>query len=131
MLAHHQRGLLHARPFPQHDLVGLRVFEHTVLMDAAFMREGITPDDGLVVLHRERRRRRHHLRRARQHGGVDLVPVRQLVVANLHGHHNFLKRGIARTLADAVDGAFDLPCTAAHARHRVGDGHAKIVVAMH
>ena len=108
VLAHDQRGLFHADVFRRHDLVGLRILEHAVLMDAALMRERIPSDDRLVVLHRERRCRRHQLRGARQHRGVDLGVERQHVVAHLHRHHDFFKRGIARPFADAVDGALDL-----------------------
>src|ERR1700761_4884242 len=85
-------------------------------MDAALMRESVTADDGLVVLHRERGRRRHQLRGARQLRGVDLVPPRELVVAHVDRHHDFLERGVAGPLADAVDGALDLPCAAAMPR---------------
>ena len=90
MLAHDQRGLFHADAFRRHDLVGLRVLEHAVLMDAALMREGVTADDRLVVLHRERGRRRHQLGGAREHGGVDAGRVRQHVVARLRSPSRFL-----------------------------------------
>ena len=114
-----------------HDLVGRGVLQHAVLMDAAFMRERIPADDRLVVLHRERRCDRYKFRGARQHRGVDLIPVRKLVVANVDRHHDFFQRGIAGAFADAVDGAFDLPRTACQTSQRVGNGHAEIVVAMH
>src|SRR5258708_20084323 len=78
-------------------------------MDAALMRKRISSDDRLVVLDRERGRRRDELRGSRQHRGVDLVPPRKLVVADIDRHHDLFERGIAGPLADAVDGAFDLP----------------------
>ena len=52
-LAQHQRGLLHADILGTHDLVGLDVLQHAVLMDAGFVAEGVLADDRLVVLHRE------------------------------------------------------------------------------
>ena len=55
MLAHDQRGRLHADVLGPHDLVGLRVLEHAVLVDAGFVGEGVLADDRLVVLHREGR----------------------------------------------------------------------------
>ena len=61
----------------------------------------------------------------------DVGPVRQHVVAYPHRHHDFLERGIAGALANAVDGAFDLAGTGAHAGERVRHRHAEIVVAMH
>ena len=63
MLAHDQRGLRDADALRRHDLVGLRVLQHAVLVDAALMREGVPADDRLVVLHRERGRRRDELAR--------------------------------------------------------------------
>ena len=71
MLAHDERGLRHADRFRRHDLVGLGVLQHAVLVDAALMREGVPADDRLVVLHREGGRGRDELRGAGQHGGVD------------------------------------------------------------
>ena len=95
------------------------------------MGERVAADDRLVVLHRERGRRRHQFRGPRQHGGVDLVPPRKLVVADVDRHHDFLERGIACPLADAVDGAFDLPRAAGDAGQRIRHRHAEIVMAMH
>ena len=52
-----------------HDLVGLAVLEHAVLVDAGFVREGVGADDRLVGLHRiagdrgDELARRHDLRR--------------------------------------------------------------------
>ena len=62
---------------------------------------------------------------------LDVVPVRDLVVADPHRHHDFLERGVAGALADAVDGALDLPRAGADAGERVGDRHAEIIVAVH
>ncbi len=94
------------------------------------VREGVAPDDRLVVLHRERGGGRDQLRRTREHGAVDVGPIRQHVVAHLHGHHHFLERGVAGALADAVDGAFDLADAGTHPGERIRYRHAEIVVAM-
>ena len=131
VLAHHQRGLGHAHRLRRHDLVGLRVLEHAVLVDAALVREGVPADDRLVVLHRERGRRRHQLGGAVELLGIDADLVGQHVAARLDGHHDLFQRGVARALADAVDGAFDLPAAGADAGQRVGHRHAEIVVAVH
>ena len=131
MLAEHQRGLLQADHFRLHDLVGRSVLQHAVLMDAAFMRERVAADDRLVVLHRERGRRRNQFRGAHQLRGVDLVPPRKLVVAHVDRHHDFFERRIAGPLADAVDGAFDLPRAAGDAGQRIRHRHAEVVMAMH
>jgi hypothetical protein len=131
MLAHDQRGLLHADVLRHHDLVGLRMLEHAVLVDAALVREGVAPDDRLVVLHRERGDGGNELRRPRQHLGVDGGPIRHHVVAHPHRHHRLFQRSVAGALADAVDGAFNLPRAGAHAGERVRHRHAEIVMAVH
>ncbi len=131
VLAHHQRGLGHADRSRGHDLVGLGMLEHAVLVDAALVREGIPADDGLVVLHGERRRCRHELGGAVEHAAVDAHLVGQHVAAGLDGHHDLFQRRVAGALADAVDGAFHLPRAGADARERVGNRHAEIVVAVH
>ena len=62
--------------------------------------------------------------------GVDAGLVGQHVAARLDRHHDLFERGVARALADAVDGALDLPRAAANARQRIRHRQAEIVVAM-
>ena len=50
--------------------------------------------------------------------------------AGLDRHHHLFERGVAGALADAVDGALDLPRAVAHGGERVGDRHAEVVVAV-
>ena len=52
-------------------------------------------------------------------------------LARLQRHHHFLERAVAGTLADAVDGAFDLPCAGDDGGQAVGDRHAQIIVTVH
>ena len=130
VLAHDKRGLGDAHCFGPHDLVGRLVLQHAVLMNAALMREGVAADDRLVELHRERRHRRHDLRRAVEHRRHDTGAIRQDVRARRNGHHHLFERRVARPLADAVDGAFDLPRAAAHPGERIRHRQAEVVVAM-
>ena len=51
-LAEHQPVGAPAHVLGAHDLVGLAVLEHAVLVDAGLVREGVGADDGLVGLHR-------------------------------------------------------------------------------
>jgi hypothetical protein len=73
---------------------------------------------------------RQQLRRghqpARVDAGIDVVEG----VAHLQRHHQFLHRGIAGALADAVDGALDLARAALDRGQRVGHGQAEVVVAV-
>ncbi len=130
MLAHHERGLADADALGRHDLVGLGILQHAVLVDAALVREGVPADDRLVVLHRERGDGRDALRGSRQHRGLDARRVRADVAAGLQRHDDLFQRRIAGALADAVDRALDLPGAGLDAGQRIGDREAEVVVAM-
>jgi hypothetical protein len=130
MLAHHQGRLAAPDRFGRHDLIGLDMLEHAVLVDARLVGEGVTPNDRLVVLDRKRRHRRHQLRCPRQQLGIDAGGERQHVGAGAQRHDDLFQRRVAGPLADAVDGAFDLPGTGGDAGQRVGHRKAEIVVAM-
>ena len=113
-----------------HDLVGARILQHAVLVNAGFVREGVAPDDRLVRLDRFGGELREQLARLEQQRRVDRGVVRQTILANAQRHHQFLERRVAGALADAVDGALDLPDTALHGRQAVGDGETEVVVAV-
>ena len=55
MLAHDKIGGALANIFRAHDLIGLGVLQHAILMDAAFMRKGILADNCFIVLDWEAR----------------------------------------------------------------------------
>ena len=50
VLAEHQAGVAHSDRLGRHDLVGGVMAQHAVLVDAAFMGEGVAAHDGLVGL---------------------------------------------------------------------------------
>ena len=52
------------------------------------------------------------------------------VAAGPQQHHDLLQRAVAGALADAVDGALDLPGAREDARVGVGDGQPEVVVAV-
>ncbi len=56
--------------------------------------------------------------------------IGQRITAHAQRHHDLLHRRIAGALANAIDGAFDLPRAALDPRERVGDRKAQIVMAM-
>ena len=66
--------------------------------------------------------------RARELAGVDVGVGVQLVTVHLDGHHDFLERGVAGALAQAVDGALDLRGAVLDAGQRKRGGHAQVVV---
>ena len=92
-----------------HDLVGPRVLQHPVLMNARFVRERVAPDDGLVRLHRFVGDLREQLARLEQPLGPDARVVGQAILPHAQRHHDLFERRVAGALADAVDRALDLP----------------------
>ncbi len=51
VLAQHQARIRHANRLRRHDLVGQRILQHPVLMNAGLVREGVASGDGFVRLH--------------------------------------------------------------------------------
>jgi len=95
------------------------------------VREGIRADDGLVRLDGDAREladqaaERIDTRRIHARGH----PI--VVLPGPQGHHDLFQGSVPGTLADAIDGALDLPRTAEDARQRIGGGHPQVVVAVH
>src|SRR5207248_4551044 len=112
------------------DLVGPRVLEHAVLVDAGLVRERVAADDRLVRLHRLARQRRQQLTRVEEPRRLDRGVVREAVAAHAQRHHELLERRVAGALADAVYRDLHLPYAAAERREAVRDGQAEIVVAV-
>ena len=54
----------------------------------------------------------------------------EVVAARAQGHDDFFEGAVAGPLADAVDGAFDLPGALLHGGQAVGHGQAQVVVAV-
>src|ERR1700685_3771583 len=99
-------------------------------MDSGFVREGVIADNRLV--------RRHRLSddlREQARGRIDLArfdagAYLHQVLARLERHHDLFHRGIAGTLADSVDGAFDLARAITDRGERIRHRQAQVVVAM-
>ena len=130
MLAHDEVGAEEADILGPHDLVGLGVLEHAVLVDAALMGEGVRTHDRLVGLDLEAGDGGDEARGLHDLLGDDAGPEGQAVGAHVHRHHHLFKRAVARPLADAVDRALDLPRTGLDRAQGVGHGEAQIVVAV-
>ena len=128
VLAHDEVRLVPADAFRRHDLVGGRVLEDTILVDAALVREGVAPDDRLVGLHVEARDARQHLGQVEELPGAHARAVRHPVLADADRHDRLLQRRVACALADAVDGAFHLAHARANGGQCVRDGEAEVVV---
>ena len=132
VLPQHQFTLHQSYALGVHDLVGERVGEHSVLMDTGLMREGITPDHGLVGLDVVPGEAAHHATGACDLSGLDPRPQPAEVLcpgAQDHGH--LFERGVTRALADAVNAHLHLSSAHLDAREGVGHSQSQIVVTMH
>ena len=90
-----------------HDLIGVDILQHTILMDAAGMSEGITTYNSLIRLYRHIHQRRHHPARGIDLRGVDIrLDADGLMTFQDHG--DLLERGVTSPFADTVDGHLHL-----------------------
>ena len=126
----YERVGLQADLLRAHDLVGARIFQDALLMDARRVRERVLADDRLVGLHRDAGDRRQQPR-----GGGDLLCLHirvdaKLVCALAQDHGDLFQSGVAGALADSVDRNFDLAGAVHDRRQRVRDREAQIVMAM-
>src|SRR5262249_22753951 len=84
----------------------------------------------LVPLHLDAGDVRHQPAGGVELAGVDPRAHAEVVAAGADGHHDLFQRRVAGPLADAVDGALDLPRPLGDGRQAVGHGHAQVVVAV-
>mmetsp|Transcript_19240 Transcript_19240/g.48878 ORF Transcript_19240/g.48878 Transcript_19240/m.48878 type:complete len:245 (-) Transcript_19240:144-878(-) len=106
------------------------MLEHAVLVNATLVRERVCAHDGFVGLD-------NHASERGDQGGcaedlccVDVHSHWEKRGVCAYGHHNLLKRRVARSLANAVDRDFNLPRTADDAGQSVGRSKAKVIVAV-
>ncbi len=128
VLAEHEVGADVADVLRSHDLVGRRVLEHAVLMDACLVGEGVLADDGFVPLNLHAGDAGDQTARREQPLSFDVGGDAVVVLAGADGHHEFFQGRVARTLAEAVDRALDLPGARFDTGQAVRDGEAEVVV---
>ncbi len=131
MLAQHEQRFARTNALGRHDFVGLRVLEHTVLVDAGLVREGVRADDGLVRLHHHAGAQADQATGARQLRRVDAGAQAEQRRAGVQRHHDLFQRRVAGALADAVDRDLRLARAVADAGQGVGRRQTEVVVAMH
>ena len=113
-----------------HDLEGVAVLQHAVLVNAGGMPESVGAHDGLIRLHREAGDVAHETARSVYLTGVDVGANVEQVGPRLDGHDDLFERGVAGPLAQSVDAPLDLTRPGLHRRQAVGHGHAEVVVAV-
>src|ERR1700722_16871607 len=99
-------------------------------MNASFVRKSVASGHGLVRLHRYAGDLTQHLAGEKKMFACDSSFIGITIATNPHCHHNFFERGIARALADSVDGALPLARSGGDCRHAVRNGHSQVVMAM-
>ena len=131
VLAEDEFGLLHPHGRGRHDLVGFGLGHDAVLMDAAFVREGVCSDDGLAGRDAHARDGREQMRAAGDLFRADARGEAAVgVAAGTKAHHDLLQCGIAGAFADSADRAFHLAGPGADSGKRVGHGKAEVVMAV-
>ena len=114
-----------------HDLVGQRVLDDAVLVDARLVGEGVAADDRLVGLDREAGQVADQPRGRRDVLGLDAgAEIRELRRPGPQGHDDLLERRVAGALAEAVDRDLDLARAGLDRGERVGRGEPQVVVAV-
>ena len=113
-----------------HDLEGVALLEHPVLVDTRAVGKGVGPDNRLVGRHRDPHQPAHQA--AGRHNLARLHPAVQakVVAPRADGHDDLFQRGIARPLAQTVERALGLARPILDGRQRVRHRHPQIVVAV-
>src|SRR5690554_7790847 len=77
-----------------HDLVGLAVLEHPILVNARFVGKGVGADNGLVRLHRETGDARYQARCTEDVFGNNTGIHLEYVLAGTQRHDDLFQRGV-------------------------------------
>mmetsp|Transcript_39877 Transcript_39877/g.66886 ORF Transcript_39877/g.66886 Transcript_39877/m.66886 type:complete len:231 (-) Transcript_39877:840-1532(-) len=114
------------------DLVRGLVLEHAVLVDAALVRKRVGAHDGLVRLDGHAGVVHHHAGRGHDvlQGQARVKPTHVVLATEIKRDGHLLEGRVARALADAVDGALNLPRARHRARQTVARGQPEVVLAV-
>ena len=108
VLAHHQVAGREADVLGMHDLVGRSLLEHSVLVDAGLVGEGVLADDRLVALHVDAGDVGRQPAGGHQAWRVDARGGAVVIAAGSQGHDDLFQRAIAGPFAQPVDRTLDL-----------------------
>ncbi len=99
-------------------------------MNPRFVRKGIGAHHCLIRRHLRPRDFREHSARTKKFFQTNLRGHSKTLFAHRQSNHDLFQRSISRALADAVDGALNLPHPGANCRQRVRHCQTQVVVAM-
>src|SRR5215470_5870576 len=94
------------------------------------MGEGISTDHRFIGRNQDAEQVGYQTAGTVQFVCVDAGGYAKKVRTRADGHDDFFQRGVARPLADSIDGAFHLTGAVANASQRVGNRHSQVVVAV-
>ncbi len=98
----------------RYDLIRRRIFDHPILVNPGFVRECVSPHDGLVRLHKDSSDFGQQLARRKQLLGHDRGLIRIVFRPHPHYHDQLFQRCIAGPLADAIHRALHLARASAY-----------------
>ena len=128
MFAHDQICFGQTHVSRTHDFKGFRIFQHAILVDTAFVRKCVFPNNRLVKLNREPRHSRNTTRDVHQLGGIYFCVIGHDITADLQCHDDFFQRCVACAFAQTVDRTLNLTRAPCNRGQGIGSGHAKVVV---
>ena len=131
VFSHDQGRLRQTHRLGSHDLVGSRVLEHAVLVDAGLVGEGVGPDDRLVGLDDEAGDRRNQPRSLHDVLALDPGLPGEEVAAGPDGHDDLFHGRVAGPLAETVDRTLDLARADGDGGQGIGHRESEVVMAMH
>ena len=122
MLAQYQLGIGHADRLRCHDLVGQRILEYAILMNARFVSKCVAAGNGFVGLYGNSGDFAQQLAGGKKLAAHYTRVVGMQVRTNPHRHHNLFQGSISGTFADAVDSALNLTRSGGNGCQGVGHG---------
>src|SRR3989344_4564401 len=115
-----------------HDLIGLSVLEHPILMDAGAVSERILAHYGFIALHHETAHAGHKAGRLDDFVSVHLSrETAEVIAPRVECHDDLFKCGVTSTFTDSVHRAFDLTRSGFDRRQRVCYREPEVIVAMY
>ena len=103
VFSEHEAALFPADIFRQHDLVRGPLFYEAILMDSGLVGEGIFPHHGLVDLYLKTGELSYQLACRHELTAIDTcLGQSERLAPGFQGHHDLLKRGVARSLSQAI-----------------------------
>ena len=114
-----------------HDLVGITLFQHAILMYPGLVSECVSTNDRLVWLHRETCDTGNQTTGSKNVGGIEPAVTGEKILTGAHGHYDLLKGGVPGALAEPIDRTFNLPGPGLNRGQGIRNRDTQIVMTVH